>query len=227
MIYDSTGCDPYGYYPCSDESFDNSNYCCYAEEAPYNQPIGHQPVNPYNLTRARADSGCAYNGLNAANYAFQWAFGANPSYRVFANDCTNFVSQALGGGGWYYKKFLKDYKNWGFWWYNSHGTQNQGQTRSWTQARALQYFIWNSGRGFNTSSICDLNYGDVLVVDWENDGDIDHAMIVTAAVNCVLGGDGLLLSQHSPGRRNKTLHQYLLEIPTAKFYAYWICHNGF
>jgi Putative amidase domain len=227
MIYDSTGCDPYGYYPCADPSFDNSTYCCYTEEAAYDQPFGAQPLDPYNVIQVRASAGCDYRGADAGFYAWYWAFGYNSSYRTFQNDCTNFVSQALYNGGWLFKHFRRDYKNWGLWWYDAYGTQNTGQTRSWTQARALEYFIWNSGRGYNTTSICDLDYGDVVVVDWENNGSIDHAMVVTEAVNCTYGGDGLLLSQHSPGRRDKSLSEYLREVPTAKFHAYWICHNYF
>ena len=226
MTYDSTGCDPYGYYACSNDTFDNSTYCCYTEESAY-QTSGVQTLDPYDTSRVRTSS-CDYGGIYAAAYAYNYAFSNNSSYRRFDNDCTNFVSQAMReGGGFWFKRFGRDYKNWGFWWYDPSGSQNKGQTRTWTQARALEYFIWNSGRGYNTTSICDLDYGDVLVVDWEGDGDIDHAMIVSAAVNCLLGSDGVVLSQHSPGRRNKSLRQYLQEVPTARFHAYWICHNGF
>ena len=163
----------------------------------------------------------------AKNYALDQAFNPNPYFRIFDNDCTNFVSQSLKWGGWTYKGFGNSYKNWGLWWYDEFGSKKTGQTRSWTQAIALKYFVGNSGRGFLTRYPCDLDIGDVIFADWESDGVIDHAMIITYRVyttNC-WDWSGILLSQHSNARRNKPLSQYATENPNASFIAYWICHN--
>jgi hypothetical protein len=226
IIYDDTGgCGgPYS-DPCPDPNYDDSGFCCYEEEAIYAQAsTGSQPLDPYAYSVVQPRS-CLYRGGTAATYAYDWAFSNNPAYRVFSNDCTNFVSHALReGGNWSFKGWQKNIKNWGHWWYDRQGSQNRGQTRTWTQAKALNYFVWHSGRGFNTIYICDLDRGDLIFFDWNNDGQIDHVGMVTT-INCLWGFDGVLVTQHSPSRRNKSLSEYVRDVPNVRFYAWWICHT--
>jgi hypothetical protein len=206
---------------------DDSNFCCYAEEAPYaNEPLTDPPLQTYGTEGPQQN--CAYDGDLAAYYAYNWAFGYSSYFRRFDNDCTNFASQALYHGNWLWKGFRKNYKNWGYWWYYRDGSQNKGQSRTWTQARALYYFVRNSGRGFATSNICDMQKGDLVFADWNRDGMIDHVMVVTGRDGRFLCHEwaGVLLSQHSPGRRDKPLIQYLSDEPNALFYGTWICHTG-
>ena len=187
--------------------------------------------NPSNQLLAYGGSsnrtqGCEYNGNQAGAYAFNGAFRNGAGYRVFDDDCTNFVSQAAYEGGlWYWKGYAHHYKNWGLWWYNLTGYFNNGQTRSWTQAVALHYFLLNSGRGFQTSNGCDLSSGDMIFADWQGVGVINHPMMVTGPQSCQYGFDGIFCSQHSPGRQSKTLREYQADEPNVIFYAVWICHN--
>ncbi|PYP85866.1 MAG: hypothetical protein DMF61_15000 [Blastocatellia bacterium AA13] len=224
-IYDSTGCDSDGYYPC-DPNADDSSFCCFPEELTYSQiPPGPTLTE---ISSTIVPQTCDYDRNAAATYAFNQAYNANPYFRIFDPDCTNFVSQSLNWGGWTNKGFGNSYKNWGLWWYDEFGGKKTGQTRSWTQARALRYFVENSGRGFITRYPCDLDIGDVIFADWENDGVIDHVMIITYRVyttNC-WDWSGILCSQHSHARQNKPLSQYVSENPNATFHALWICHNN-
>jgi hypothetical protein len=235
LVYDSTGCgDPYGYYSCDGPvypDYDDSTYCCYTEEATNSQTTtqmasGNELLQ-FGGTAIRTE-GCDYNGDQAGQYAYDWAFSNNPAYRVFDDDCTNFVSQAAYGlnGGWCYKGAFVHYKNWGLWWYNAQsGFFSGGQTRSWTQAKAMFFFSQNSGRGFLTPSICDMRSGDMIFASWNGDGVINHAMMVTGPQNCWLGFQGIYCSQHTPGRQGKSLQQYQDDEPNAKFYGVWICHD--
>ena len=148
----------------------------------------------------------------------------NPAYRSFTDDCTNFLSQCAVLGGFTAKGFPNSYKNWGYWWYDPSGSPKKGQTRSWTQATALHYFLLNSGRGFATNRLCDLHRGDMIFADWNADGMIDHGMILTYA-NCTAGWAGMLCAQHTNPRFGKSLRDYQLDEPLVQFYAVSICHN--
>lgn len=46
-----------------------------------------------------SNTNTAYNGIDAASYAKQYANSPNPDYPVFGEDCTNFVSQCVYDGG--------------------------------------------------------------------------------------------------------------------------------
>ncbi len=57
----------------------------------------------------------AYDGNTAAQYAMNWAFGANPNYPgPFPSDCTNFASQALHEGGYPFVN-VGDYSAYAWW----------------------------------------------------------------------------------------------------------------
>lgn len=112
------------------------------------------------------------------NYAYAYWQNYNSSYRNFNNsgtrggDCTNFVSQAVRAGGW------TDVNGWyrdnRYWWYNSFN-----QTWTWINAHYWAVFTANRPRSYTARYISDLVPGDILQVDFERDGTIDHSMIVT------------------------------------------------
>jgi hypothetical protein len=43
---------------------------------------------------------------------------------------------------------------------------------------ALHYFLQNRGRAFQPLYLNQLWKGDVITVDWERNGSIDHSMVV-------------------------------------------------
>ncbi len=61
-----------------------------------------------------------YNRQGAVHYARRFAHVANPWFRPFPNDCTNFVSQCLWAGGWEMvgPPSVWNYNNDGAWWYS-------------------------------------------------------------------------------------------------------------
>jgi hypothetical protein len=98
-------------------------------------------------------------------YAYNYAKDYNRNYRSFGNDCQNFVSQALSAGGWSYTSE---------WWYFSFY-----QSLPWVNANDFYNFVKRSGRATLTNDPTQLEAGDILQVDWDGGGSIDHSMIVT------------------------------------------------
>jgi Putative amidase domain len=98
-------------------------------------------------------------------YAYGFATKYNPLYRSFGNDCQNFVSQALRAGGW------TDTSEWWYLWFY--------QSLPWVNANDFYNFVKRSGRATLTNDPTQLDAGDILQVDWDGNGKIDHSMIVT------------------------------------------------
>ncbi|MFE4194736.1 amidase domain-containing protein [Paenarthrobacter sp. NPDC056912] len=86
------------------------------------------------------------------SYARSWAYGRNPIFRQFGNDCQNFVSQSLHAGGWVEQPgwYLSD----AGWWYSG-----PNQSRPWVNAQrdirvsyhtndTLNRSIWNLHSSF-------------------------------------------------------------------------------
>jgi Putative amidase domain len=229
LTYDSTGCDPYGYYLCAPTDASTEPADPVDENgAPIN--LGPQPtpldenmaLNTPSQPSQRTLFYCDYDSFSAAEYALTWATSRNHAYREYGNDCTNFASQCLRAGGWQYKHCCKNHKDWNRWWYDPQGTQNQGQTRTWTFAEALDYFIPNSGRGRFTLNANDMYFGDIIFIDQFGNGIYDHTMIVTYPAGT--WGD-TWVSYHTHDTRNRPIADIWRQYPNARLHPYWICHN--
>lgn len=168
---------------------------------------------PKPATPAPAAAGY-YDRVAAATYAFNNAYGHNPSYRNWhPNDCTNFVSQALRAGGWQYRQDVF----WD-WFYVSSG----GESLSWVNAYSLKQFTPNSGRASFLAYFEDLQTGDVIFADWGADNSIDHAMIVDR-VDCACLS-GIYVSYHDNDWQRRSLDNLFLSAPLSsnRYYAYRI-----
>jgi putative amidase-like protein len=113
-------------------------------------------------------------------------------------------------------------------WYSSTGSTRSGQTRTWTQAMALHYFLQNRGRAFQPLYLNQLWKGDVITVDWERNGSIDHSMVVDDVRGAYPSLGDIFVSYHS----NNTYHRPLAELyypngnpPQSWFYAWQIWYN--
>jgi Putative amidase domain/Ricin-type beta-trefoil lectin domain len=130
-----------------------------------------------------------YCRLCATNYADAWAnfrntnwFAAVQNSGPNGNDCTNFVSQSLGAGG---------YKMWWTglpiqqWYYNGWG----GYSLAWNGASsnysamlykgASRLGIYSPGATRNQRpAYTNLVHGDLFWYDWEMDGFVDHNAIM-------------------------------------------------
>lgn len=139
----------------------------------------------------------AYGGSSASTYAdAHWAEcgsspynGTPPSpYVCLSNDCANYASQAMhaGGYGFIAGSTLNPYDQW--YWYNT-GLN----TTSWYQASQLYFFLvyYDHGSGSKgggtlvadfvgvtaSQTYNSLSKGDMIFMDWENNGVIDHVRI--------------------------------------------------
>lgn len=136
------------------------------------------PARPRATRVAKADT------IAILAYVAKYWSSYNRAYETQANDCTNFVSQALRAGGrqetaygdkndlsrWYYKgsQALPALSPW---------------TKTWVNAQALASFGTSSGRTKLESS-AHMLAGDVAFFIWDSSRNttMDHAGIVTKVV---------------------------------------------
>lgn len=132
-------------------------------------PVSAAVVREINPSEVRYQ----YNRLEAVKYAERWWNDANPAYKNFENNCTNFISQCLRAGGAPMTGYPNRSKGW---WYKNHNW-----SYSWAVAHA---FRWNlsgatSGlRGEEVSKPEELIKGDVICYDFDGDGRWQHTTIV-------------------------------------------------
>ncbi|WP_126425402.1 amidase domain-containing protein [Brevibacillus marinus] len=119
-----------------------------------------------------------YDRERAVAYAETYWNSANPAYRQFAVDCTNFVSQCLHAGG--IPMLFSQSRSTG-WWYR--GGQRADWSYSWAVAHSL-YLLLRSGKApFYARQVADpsqLAIGDVICYDFDGDGRWQHNTIVVA-----------------------------------------------
>lgn len=116
-----------------------------------------------------------YNREAAVQYAEMWWDSYNPAYPKFDDDCTNFVSQCLRAGG---APFWGSPDRERGWWISG-GTWSF----SWSTAHSLRWYLAGSQKGMTAiqvDSADQLEIGDVILYDFQNDGRYDHSTIVTA-----------------------------------------------
>jgi hypothetical protein len=146
-----------------------------------------------------------YNYTAMVNYAATYWDVYSRSYRAFSNDCTNFISQALRYGGWGFDYGL--YTLSGNWWYNAYN-----QTYTWAAAENWSRFA--PKRTNWLSSVWYLAKADILLADWDRNGNKNHAMIVT-----VRSSSMVYLTYHTFDTLNKPLSLILRDNPNAWYYA--------
>ncbi|GLY04083.1 MULTISPECIES: amidase domain-containing protein [Actinoplanes] len=142
-------------------------------------------------------------------YARKYAKNRNKDYRDFTKkggDCTNFVSQALRAGGW--KNDTGWYRSDKNWWYNW-----ANQTYTWTSAERWSRFAPRRTKAL--TNVWQLSLADVLQVDFNRDGRIDHTTIVTKVTK-----KEIYLSYHTNNTLDKPLSSFLKAYPNGWFYAY-------
>jgi hypothetical protein len=172
-------------------------------------PKGLLPLNDQNDAFGAISLQTAYyNGSAAASYAYTWALSRNPAYRSFAADCTNFVSQAVRAGNWW------DVSGWYLsmeaWWYNY-----LNQSRPWVNAHYWYLFTYSRPRGYIARYFNQMQIGDILQMDFNRDGYVDHSMVVTAKN----ASGTIYLSYHTTDTRNRSISSILSAYPNANYYG--------
>lgn len=159
-----------------------------------------------------------YNRQAAVNYAEANANNIyTPGYAYFtvrgSGDCTNFASQCLQAGGW---------KPCTTWWYDTF----LHHSASWTAVIDFRNFAINSGRATEyvfSKGATVLPYsgliwpGDIIQMDWTNDGHWDHTAIVTKVVLDSRGYYTVHVAQHSNNIKDITLETVKSHNPGVRF----------
>lgn len=168
-----------------------------------------------------------YGRISARNYAWQHYNSPNLTswcdYTNNGGDCTNFVSQCLNAGGWY---FLNNgsYCSTGSWYHNGAGycwntSTVKNYSCSWTQAADLQSFLLNSSRVapacYSPSS---LSEGDIVQLV-NSYGIAYHSMLVT------IPGTNPRVTYRNGGSFPPGKDVYLSSFTSSQ--VYWKLNNSF
>ena len=144
-----------------------------------------------------------YNRERAVRYARRWAYSFNPLFYNFSDiggDCTNFASQCLLAGG-----LMMNFTPVTGWYYLSVNNRSP----SWTGVNELYNFLINNdgvGPKAEEIDLKDIENGDLIQFDFNDDGDFDHTPIV---VDKGLGTpDTVLVAAHSYAALDRPLSTY-------------------
>jgi|GEM_PF-849825 len=155
-----------------------------------------------------------YDREKATSYARQWALSRNPSYADYSSlpsdggDCTNFVSQSLRAGGWRNTTLGSAASD--LYWYYVNSSQT---SQTWKTAHGFYrhmnggYESWYGWQGFSS-----VNYGDVVSIDFQGDGRIDHTVMVTGFAKNTNGTVEPLISYHSSDVLNVRVSEFLARV---------------
>lgn len=154
-----------------------------------------------------------YNYSDMIVYAATWFNGHNWQYNNYdgsTGDCTNFVSQALAAGGWQQvgSGFFWERTDSGKWYHSN------PDSYTWSGAQNFFWFATGSGRTYELSYLADMGPADVMQIDWDNDGGIDHTALVT-----FVNGQDIKVSQHTDGYWNRSIWEIYNNHQTAIYFA--------
>lgn len=127
-----------------------------------------------NRSKKKKGKGLVFNRLQAVRYAERWWGSHNPEYKLFENDCSNFISQCLRAGGAPMHGQFNKHQGW---WY----AHNQWSL-SWAVAHALRWYLSSPENLIGAVAVENpeqLMPGDIICYDFEGDGRYDHSTIVT------------------------------------------------
>lgn len=203
-----------------------------AEQSKY-PALSSGTSTPMNIggVSAKIDSGVkafAYDYQAMVNYATRWAYGRNPDYRSFDNDCMNFVSQALYAGGWQQSESSPSWYHYSAYW---EPTPTFYWSRTWTVSHDWYFYALQDSRRTTALEYFEqLLNADVLQADWDNgagaphpDGFLDHTMIVTQRFAADI--NSIYLTYHTTDRLNRKLAEILAEVPPTPDRANYYGHR--
>lgn len=152
-----------------------------------NEDINDESIDPAG-ENISPDWWRRFSKWRVVSYAYQFVFRRNPHYRYFyGHDCTNFASQALGFGGWLRTRHWKPY-NW-----------------QWVNANNLYWYALYSRRAYRDWNFWHLRPGDIMMVDFNRDGRLDHTVIVTYRNRY----GRLFLTYHSNDTKNISMSYFI------------------
>lgn len=140
---------------------------------------GSKPLlNTAMMNRSMPYRAPNYDRNKVAAYADRWWDQANPDYRHFEVDCTNYVSQCIYAGG---APMQYTGNRQAGWWYRHQGSEDLWSF-SWAVANSLRWFLPSSKQGLRAEQVesaSQLQLGDVICYDWDGDNTFQHNTIIT------------------------------------------------
>ncbi|SMO93185.1 amidase domain-containing protein [Melghirimyces algeriensis] len=147
------------------------------EQEPDEQKPDEQPGtenNGYDRSKARDYAYKWWNKRNNEEYGY-YSRAKGGCYACWY-DCTNFVSQVIQNGG------IKERK--GRWdWYDYWYYDDKKPSMTWGLAHSFYKHMKFVRNAQNASTISQLKVGDIVNVDFEGDGNIDHSVVITKIKN--------------------------------------------
>jgi hypothetical protein len=167
-----------------------------------------------------------YNRWSAVNFAHNncWNYDLPGSsyFKDNGGDCTNFVSRCLYAGGW---PQVSTNSNPALrWYYNSMSSR----APSWTGVIPFREFVIGSKRGteyvfskgsYTLPTSVPIQDGDIIQMDWTNDGHWDHSTIVTNLA-CQIDppyNSMIWVTAHSDSHYDYSLKDCLQNNPNVRF----------
>lgn len=137
-------------------------------------------------------------------------------FRAYAEDCTNFLSQALHAGGWAYvgSGFFST-GNHSLWYYDGSFSGEHWTSDTWANAAWWNVFARNSGRVAALGNVWSTLLADVIQAKWAGGSSITHSMMVTAIdVN-----NNHFMTYHTNNTKNRSLQDIINANPGTTWYA--------
>ncbi|MFC7440214.1 amidase domain-containing protein [Laceyella putida] len=173
-------------------------------QQPQNEKPSQQPQQekPGQQLQAQKTSN-QYNPIAARDYAYKWWNKRNnKEYGYYSRvsggcencwpDCTNFVSQAIKAGG------IQERRTGTYWYYSD-------QKPSYAWGVANSFYKHFKDRAQQVKDWKDLSVGDVVSIDFDHDGDIEHSAIITR-----IGRHDVYVTQHSSDKKDSPISPWLL-----------------
>lgn len=165
------------------------------------------PQNPQQPTKDKPDTQVpktenGYNPIAARDYAYQWWNKRNNAeYSYYSRvsggcencwpDCTNFVSQAIKAGG------IEERRDGTYWYYSD-------EKPSYAWGVANSFYKHFKDRAEQVKNWRELSVGDVVNIDFDRDGDIEHSAIVTR-----VGPFDVYVTQHTTDKKDTPISPWL------------------
>ncbi|WP_307835509.1 amidase domain-containing protein [Streptomyces adelaidensis] len=165
------------------------------------------PVAPKTLT------GGAYDYKAMATYTEKYWKSYNPAYRKYnaaGGDCTNYLSQGLLAGGWKQISTVTP-EEYDTWYYAANGTAD-----AWIGVNEWSWFTQTAKRTTALANVYQMDVGDVLQVDFNNDGSKDHSMMTTYRSSSGVP----YLTYHDADTYRRSMASIISSYPGAAYYAY-------
>jgi hypothetical protein len=157
-----------------------------------------------------------YWGPEESNY--------NSAYRVYTGlggDCTNFISQIVGRGGWTtVGSWPANNRTWNEYWF--YGLYTWSTSYSWAAAENWWWFAqYHSGRTTYLDNVWKMLVTDVMQIDFDRNNNLDHSMFVTGRAGYASEyADELYMTYHSSNTHDRPLSTIIATSADAWYYTH-------